>query len=206
MSARIEQVDQPAVDTGEGYADFHTWLIGDDEHVIVIDPGRDAAAVLAAIGEREVLAVICTHGDADHATAAVEVGDEAGAGIAVHGDDWTAWHTVHGGEEPDIIVEDGGVFEVAGVRIEVMHTPGHTPGGISLHVPALDSVLTGDTLRANGPGPAVGPGADTARMLASIGERILDLPPATHVLPSRGPKGTVRAAVRDFDGWVAGGS
>jgi len=61
MAARIDQVVTAGV---------NTWIIGDDEEVIVVDPGTDAEAVLAAAGKRDILAVICTHGHAGHATAA----------------------------------------------------------------------------------------------------------------------------------------
>ena len=63
FGARIERLTSRA----------NTWIIGDDHEVIVIDPGEDAAAVLAAVGEREVLAVICTHGHEGHTGAAVAV-------------------------------------------------------------------------------------------------------------------------------------
>jgi len=76
MSARIDQVSSPAsADGGSGTAETNVWVIGDDEEVIVIDPGRDAAAVFDVVGDREVLAVICTHGHADHVAAALEVAD-----------------------------------------------------------------------------------------------------------------------------------
>ena len=60
MTARIELVPS---------AVSNTWIIGDREEVIVVDPGRDAAGVLDAVGDREVVAVICTHGHADHIAA-----------------------------------------------------------------------------------------------------------------------------------------
>jgi len=62
MAARIDLV--PPSRRG-----CNTWLVGDDDEVIVVDPGTDAEAVLAAVGERAVLAVICTHGHAGHVTA-----------------------------------------------------------------------------------------------------------------------------------------
>ena len=64
MEARIERAGTSA----------NSWIVGDDEEAIVIDPGDDAAAVLAVVGDdREVLAVICTHGHATHTAAAIEV-------------------------------------------------------------------------------------------------------------------------------------
>ena len=63
MEARIER-------TG---TTVNSWVIGDDEEVIVIDPGEDAESVLERVGEREILAVICTHGHASHVAAAIKV-------------------------------------------------------------------------------------------------------------------------------------
>jgi len=77
MKARIEGVTSAA----------NTWVVGDDEEVIVIDPGTDAEAVLKAVGEREILAVICTHGHAGHVTAAVEVAGRDEAPVALHAAD-----------------------------------------------------------------------------------------------------------------------
>src|SRR5271165_2726646 len=64
MTARIEQVSSPEI---------NTWIVGDDDEVIVIDPGGDPAGVLDAVGDREVLAVICTHGHPDRGASALEV-------------------------------------------------------------------------------------------------------------------------------------
>jgi glyoxylase-like metal-dependent hydrolase (beta-lactamase superfamily II) len=72
MTTRIEQVSS----AGPGADETNAWIVGDDDGVIVIDPGRDPAVVLAAVGDREVLAVICTHGHADHVAAAVEVAEK----------------------------------------------------------------------------------------------------------------------------------
>ncbi len=111
----------------------NTWIVGDDEEVIVIDPAHDAAAVLDAVGDREVLAVICTHGHADHVTAALDVAQRDEAPIALHPDDQMTWREVHPEDDPEIDMADGGVFEVADVRLEVLHTPGHSRGAVCIY-------------------------------------------------------------------------
>ena len=73
----------------------NSWIVGDDDEVIVIDPGDDAAAVLDAVGDREILAVICTHGHAGHAAAAIEVAERDEAPVALHPADRLAWREVH---------------------------------------------------------------------------------------------------------------
>ncbi len=99
----------------------------------------------------------------------------------------------------------GGRFEVADVALEVIHTPGHTPGSVSLYCEDLELVFTGDTLVAVGPVPHEGDYPDFAGQLTAIGERLLDLPPETRVLPGHGEETTIADAAKRFDGWVTAG-
>jgi glyoxylase-like metal-dependent hydrolase (beta-lactamase superfamily II) len=180
----------------------NTWLVGDDEEVIVIDPGADGAAVLDAVGDREVMAVICTHGHAAHAAAAVEVADRDAAPIALHPLDRVGWREVHPDEDPDIDMADGGIFEVADVQLEVLHSPGHTPGSVCLYCEALEAVFSGDTLLESGPAEHDGEFPDIAGQLTAIGEQLLTLPRNTRVLPGHGDETTIAAAEKQFDHWV----
>jgi glyoxylase-like metal-dependent hydrolase (beta-lactamase superfamily II) len=194
VDAKIEQVSSP---------DVNAWIVGDDEEVIVIDPGSDVAAVLAAVGEREILAVICTHGHPQHVLAATGVADRDEAPIALHSLDKVAWGETHTDGDPDIPMADGGVFEVADVRLEVIHTPGHSPGSVSLYCEDLGAVFTGDTLLASGPAMHDGIYPDFAGQLTAIGEQLLPLPGDTRVLPGHGEETTIGLAERQFDSWAA---
>jgi glyoxylase-like metal-dependent hydrolase (beta-lactamase superfamily II) len=196
VSAKIEQVPSRAV---------NTWLIGDDEEVIIIDPGSDAAAVLAAAGDREVLAVICTHGHPAQVAAAIEVAARDEAPVALHPLDRVRWRESHPGENADIDIADGGIFEVADVQLEVVHSPGHTPGSVCLYCEDLGVVFTGHTLMASGPVAHEGEFPDFAGQLTAIGEQVLTLPPETRILPGQGEESTVQAAERQFDSWVSAG-
>lgn len=200
MEARVERV---LTDLGEGKGTG--WLIGDDEEVIVIDPGEDAEAVLSQVGEREILAVICTHGHDRHIAAAVGVAERDEAAVALHRSDLLLWRMAHDGAEIEIEMADGGRFDVSDVRLEVMHTPGHTPGSVSLYCTELEVVFTGDALGAGGPVPHDGEYPDFARQLTAIGERLLDLPSRTRVLPGHGEEFTIGDAAKRFDGWVSAG-
>ena len=200
MEARVERV-LAGLGEGEGCA----WLIGDDEEVIVIDPGEDAEAVLSQVGDREILAVIGTHGHARHIAAAVAVAERDEAAVALHRSDLLLWRMAHDGAELEIEMADGGQFDVSDVRLEVMHTPGHTPGSVSLYCAELEVVFTGDALGADGPVPHDGEFPDFARQLTAIGERLLDLPSRTRVLPGHGEEFTIGAAAKRFDGWVSAG-
>jgi glyoxylase-like metal-dependent hydrolase (beta-lactamase superfamily II) len=193
VDAKIEQVPSPEV---------NAWLVGDDEEVIVIDPGSDAAAVLTAVGEREILAVICTHGHREHIAAATEIADRDEAPIALHALDRVAWRETHTDGDPDIAMADGGVFEVADVSLEVIHTPGHSPGSVCLYSEDLGVVFTGDTLLAGGPAAHDGEFPDYAGQLTAIGEQLLTLPGDTRVLPGHGEETTITLAERQFDSWA----
>jgi glyoxylase-like metal-dependent hydrolase (beta-lactamase superfamily II) len=182
----------------------NTWIVGDDEEVIVIDPGSDAEAVLEAVGEREVLAVICTHGHAAHVTAAWEVAERDEAPVALHAADLQTWREVHD-EDPDITMEEGGLFEVADASLEVLHTPGHSPGSISLSSDELEAVFTGDALGRGGPVEHDGEFPDFPRQLSSIGGQLLTLPEETRVLPGHGDELTIGYAEQHFNAWATAG-
>ena len=212
MEARIERVWSPRVgdpvaadDDDKEPSEANAWLIGDDEEVIVIDPGEDSASVLDRIGDREILAVICTHGHASHVAAAVEVAERDEAQVALHRADRLLWRTVHDGGDPEIEMADGGRFDVADVQLEVIHTAGHTPGSVSLYCEDLEVVFTGDALAASGPVPHEGRFPDFPGQLTAIGERLLDLPLPTRVLPGHGEETAIGDAAKRFDGWVAAG-
>ena len=196
MTARIDQLST---------ADGNVWIVGDDSEVIVVDPGRDAAGVLDAVGDREVLAVICTHGHAAHAAASMEVAERDEAPVAVHSWDRMFWRDTHPDEDPDIEMEDGGIFEVAETRLEVIHAPGHSPGSVCLYSEELGVVLSGDVLSAVGPVPHENEFPDFADQMTAIGEHLLTLPAATRVLPGHGEPTTIGAAEKKFDSWFATG-
>jgi glyoxylase-like metal-dependent hydrolase (beta-lactamase superfamily II) len=204
MSTRIDQVPPPAAAHESNQA--NAWIIGDDDEVIVIDPGRDAASVLDVVGDREVLAVICTHGHAAHIAAAIEVAERDEAAVALHPLDRMLWREAYPEDQPDIEMEDGGIFEVADVSLEVIHAPGHTPGSVCLYCEDLGVVFTGHVLRARGPVPDDGEFPDFAGQLTAIGENVLTLPSDTRVLPGEGEETTVAAAAKKFDSWFAAGS
>jgi len=212
VEARIERVWSPRVgdpvaadDDEHGPSETNAWLIGDDDEVIVIDPGEDSGSVLEGIGDREILAVICTHGHATHVAAAVEVAERDEAPVALHRADRLLWRTAHRGGDPEIEMADGGRFDVADVQLEVIHTGGHTPGSVSIYCEDLGVVFTGDALYANGPVPHEGIFADFPGQLTAIGERLLDLPPQTRVLSGHGEETTIGDAAKRFDGWVSAG-
>jgi hydroxyacylglutathione hydrolase len=149
--------------------------------------------------------VICTHGHADQVAAAIQVAERDEAPVALHPKDRMLWREAHPGEEADIEMEDGGIFEVADVQLEVIHAPGHTEGSACLYCADLGVVFTGHVLGAGGPVPDDGEYPDFADQLTAIGEHLLNLPFETRVLPASGPETTIGAAEKRFDSWVAEG-
>jgi glyoxylase-like metal-dependent hydrolase (beta-lactamase superfamily II) len=215
VEARVERVWTPRVEEeaadeaaqagGHEIGELNAWLVGDDEEVIVIDPGEDAASVLEQIGDREILAVICTHGHAAHVAAAVEVAERDEAPVALSPADRVLWRMTHDSGDPEIEMADGGRFDVSDVQLEVIKSAGHTPGSVSLYCADLGVVFTGDALSARGPVPHEGQFADFPTQLTAIGERLLALPGSTRVLPGHGEESTVSDAAKRFDGWVTAG-
>jgi len=183
----------------------NTWIVGDDDEVIVIDPGDDAALVLDTVGERELLAVICTHGHGGHARAAVEVAQRDEAPVALHPADLPAWREIHSGGDPEIDMEDGGIFEVADIALEVLHAPGHSRGSCCLYSEELKVVFTGDVVTENGPVPHEDSFPNWAKQLDAIGAHVLTLPPETRILPGHGDELTVATAEKRFNSWVVAG-
>jgi glyoxylase-like metal-dependent hydrolase (beta-lactamase superfamily II) len=198
MNARVERVEARK-------GDRNAWVVGDDEEVVVVDPGKDAGVVFAAVGDREILAVVCTHGHEAHVAAAPEVAARDEAPVALHPKDLLWWREAHGDSDPEIEMEEGGSFEVAGVTLEVLYTPGHTPGSVSIYCDDLGVVFSGDALSADGPCPHEGEYPNFSQQLSAIGAELLTLPGATRVLPGHGEETTIAVAEKSFDSWVTAG-
>ncbi len=181
----------------------NTWLVGDDDEVIVIDPGTPAP-VLAAAGEREILAVICTHGHHGHVAGAPEVAHRDESPIALHPLDRRDWREVHA-TDPTIDMEDEGVFGVSDVTLEVVHAPGHSRGSVLLYCEALGAAFTGDVVGERGPVPHGAGFPDWTKQMDAIGARVLTLPSQTRLLTGHGEEFTVATADRSFSSWYSAG-
>ncbi|SES18315.1 MBL fold metallo-hydrolase [Streptomyces qinglanensis] len=173
--------------------DNNVWIVGDDTEAVVIDAAHDADAIAAAVGERTLRAIVCTHAHNDHIDAAPALAERTGAPILLHPDDLPLWKMTHPDRSPDGELADGGTVQVAGVELAVLHTPGHAPGAVCLHAPDLGTVFTGDTLFQGGPGATGRSFSDHPTIVRSIRERLLTLPPETVVRTGHGDSTTVGA-------------
>ena len=207
MAAGVERLVTSgtfSLDGGTWDVDNNVWIVGDANEVVVFDPAHDANAILTAIGDRSVVAIVCTHGHDDHIGQAGAIADATGAPILIHPDDLMLWNVVHPDRTPSQL-HDGAVIEVAGLDLQVIHTPGHSPGGVCVSIPALGLLVSGDTLFRGGPGATGRSFSDFPTILQSIRERVLTLPPETRVLTGHGDETTVGAEAPDYDVWVARG-
>lgn len=191
---------------GEDFdVDNNVWVVGDDDGLLVIDAAHDAQAVADVVDHRRVRAIVCTHGHNDHIDAAVELSALVTAPVYLSAADRMLWDQVHPGEAPYDDLRAGDVFRVAGVDLEVLRTPGHSPGGVCLHAPALHLLWSGDTLFRGGPGATGRSYSDFPLILASIREQLLTLPAETVVHPGHGADTTIGEEAADYDDWVARG-
>jgi glyoxylase-like metal-dependent hydrolase (beta-lactamase superfamily II) len=181
------------------------WLIGDDHEVLVVDAAHDADPIIAAVGDRSVRAILCTHGHNDHINAADELSRATGgAPVLLHPDDEMLWDVVYPDRKPDRAVRDGDELEVAGGRLRIAHTPGHSPGGVCLLGPD-GHVFGGDTLFNGGPGATGRSYSDFPTIIESIRDRLLVLPGDTVVHTGHGESTTIGAEAPHLDEWVARG-
>jgi len=175
------------------------------EDCLVVDTGLEAGGLIDFLDERKLnpVAVVLTHGHADHITG-VEMlrGKFPDIKVFIHKLDaemltgalsnLSLMAGMKFSTDPaDFTLEDGGVVEQAGVKLKVLHAPGHTPGGICLYSEDEGVVFSGDTLFCDGVGRTDFPGGSMTRLLKSIREKLLVLPEETVVYPGHGPVTTV---------------
>ncbi|HWR40974.1 MAG TPA: MBL fold metallo-hydrolase [Patescibacteria group bacterium] len=172
------------------------------QKAVVIDPGSNGNELLALL-QRENLTVeyiINTHGHADHIGANDQLKAATKAPVLIHKEDAGMLTSAHrnlsafigGGFEVaagDRLLEEGDVIECGSLRLKVIHTPGHTPGGICLL--AGDVLFSGDTLFAESIGRTDFPGGSYKALIQNIKEKLMILPDDVKVCPGHGPDTTI---------------
>ncbi|MFY9808866.1 MAG: MBL fold metallo-hydrolase [Pseudonocardiaceae bacterium] len=192
MIERVVTSGTFSLDGGTWQVDNNVWLVGDDREVIVVDAAHDAAAIAAAVGDRRVLGIVCTHAHDDHVNAAPELSRRLAAPVLLHRAEHVLWRLAHPDTSPpDAELADGDVLQVAGTALQVLHTPGHSPGSCCLYAPECNVVFSGDTLFQGGPGATGRSYSDLDEIVASIRSRLLTLPAPTEVRTGHGESTTI---------------
>ena len=208
MTARVEHLTTEGIfslDGGDFEVENNIWLFGDDDEVVVVDAAHDHRPIVDAVAGRRVVAIVCTHGHNDHVNAALDLAGAVGAPVALHPNDRMLWDVVHPDRAPDRDLADGDVVSVAGVDLQVLHTPGHSPGGVCLYDGAT-TLFSGDTLFHGGPGATGRSHSDFPTIIESIRNRLLVLPGETVVHTGHGPTTTIGSEAPDLEAWITRGS
>jgi glyoxylase-like metal-dependent hydrolase (beta-lactamase superfamily II) len=187
-----------------GPLQVNCFILADDKtkEAVVIDPGEDPQDILRIVKEKElkVRYIVNTHGHFDHIGANKAVKEATGAEILIHEGDAPVLasaprHSVAFGMSSvasppaDRYVKHGDIISAGEISLKVLHTPGHSPGGISLLEQGM--VFTGDALFAGSIGRTDFPGGDLLTLLRSIKANLLNLPDETRVFSGHGPASTI---------------
>ena len=188
-----------------GMIQTNAYVVGDEEtrEGVVIDPGGNPERILAAV-ERHGLTiryVLNTHAHFDHTEANGALVAATGAPLALHPLDKPILAAAGGagffglplkpGPAPDLELADGDVLEVGGLRLQVLHTPGHSPGHVCFYEAGAGVVFDGDVLFYRGVGRFDMPGGNWQQLRKSIEEVLFVLPDDTVVYPGHGPATTI---------------
>jgi len=192
------------LDGGSWAVDNNIWIVGDDSEVVVIDAAHDADAIVKAVGNRHVVAIVCTHGHNDHITVAPQLGKDLDAPVLLNPADTMLWEMTNGAR-PFRPLQDRQVLTAGNIELHAIATPGHSPGSTCLYAPGLDALFSGDTLFCGGPGATGRSYSDFPTILTSIKDRLGTLPEHTAVHTGHGEGTAIGAELANYDEWVRRG-
>lgn len=181
-------------------------IFGDEttREAIVVDPGDDIGDIVAILEKRQltVKAIVITHAHIDHIGGAAKLKALTGAPVWMNAADQELYDHLEmqagwlGVETPestaiDQNARDGDALQLNGTEFHILHTPGHTPGSLSIWIPAVGKLVAGDTLFRDSIGRTDLPGGDGRKILRSIRDKLLGLPGETVVFPGHGESTTI---------------
>jgi len=186
-----------------GPLEENSYVLADEvsKEAVVIDPGDEPDRIMDIIDGNgfNVLAVICTHGHFDHVGAVGDIKKATGAKVMMHKDDYETYgmakeqaafwgYNVDDLPEPDGFLSNGDEIKAGGIVLKVMHSPGHSPGGICLYGEGV--LFSGDTIFQGSIGRTDFPGGSIEKLKESF-KRLIDLPDDTRVFSGHGPETTI---------------
>lgn len=181
------------------------YIFADDktDKAVVVDPGGDVDKIIEVLENNDLKLnyIILTHGHGDHIGGVEELRDKTQAPIYIHKDDANMLRnaninhstTIVGSKveiEPDHLLEDGDVLDLGELKLNFIHTPGHTKGGVCIQVE--NALFTGDTLFANSIGRTDLEGGNQEELIDSIKNKLFVLNEELTVFPGHGPASTLR--------------
>ena len=181
-------------------------IVGDEttREAIVIDPGDDVSEIIRILDRYglTVKTIAITHAHIDHIGGAEKLRAHTGAPVYMHEADklladqlsmQAAWLGVAAPKNPgiDTPAKEGDVIRAGAIEAHVLHTPGHTPGSISLYLPHERKLIAGDTLFERSIGRTDLPGGDSVQIARSIRAKLYTLPEDTRVFPGHGDTTTI---------------
>ena len=182
------------------------FIIGDEETKdgAIIDPGDEAWTILNAVEALglEIRYIVATHGHFDHSAGTAGLKEKLDAPFLIHRDDLkfvqrstqsaAKWGiTIDQVPDPDQYIDESDVLKLGGLELKVIHTPGHSPGGISIYIERENVVFSGDTLFQGSIGRTDFEGGSMAILARSIKEKLYTLPDNTIVYSGHGPPTTI---------------
>lgn len=157
---------------------------------VLIDAPADASTIMKTLQGTNPQYILLTHGHFDHIGALSELRSKLRVPLAAHAAD-----SARLSSPPEILLKDGDIVSFGKVRLEVLHTPGHTSGSLCFKVGKY--LISGDTIFPGGPGKTRSP-ADLRQIIKSISDKILVLPDDTQVYPGHGESTTLRKEKDEF--------
>ena len=186
-------------------------IFGDEatREAMVVDPGDEIDSILEVIARHglTVKAIVITHAHIDHIGGAAKLKRATGAPVYMNPADtelqrmmdvqasWLGMRTPDA-VAIDVAAKDGDKLVIGATEVQVLHTPGHTPGSISLWMPSEGKLSAGDTLFRDSIGRTDLPGGNGKQILQSIHDKLLPLPGETLVIPGHGSATTIEREKR----------